>query len=348
MRTSDDASDALCRARAGDESAFRDLVEPYRAELQLHCYRILGSVQDAEDLAAGDAPGGLARARRLRGARVAALVAVPDRDQPLPERASRPRAPSHRRSSDGRAARADAAGRAALAGALSRRPPRRRRGRAPGPDARYETRESVGLAFVAALQHLPPRQRAALVLRDVLGFHTDEVAGMLESSEASVKGALQRARATLDERCRPATASRRRFPTPPASASSSAGSRRPSSAATTTPWSPCSPTTRWVTMPPEPYEYQGREAIARFLYDRAARRGGAPPARPDARERPARVRLLPARRPGGDRARLRADGAHARGRQHLRHHLVPRAQPAPPLRAAANPSRVGTAQRRAR
>ena len=73
----------------------------------------------------------------------------------------------------------------------------------PGPEARYETRESVGLAFMAALQHLPPRQRAAVVLRDVLGFHTVEVAEMLESSEASVKGALQRARATIDERIPP-------------------------------------------------------------------------------------------------------------------------------------------------
>ena len=202
MRTSDDASDrqagpsaeALGRARAGDESAFRDLVEPYRAELQLHCYRILGSVQDAEDqlqetlLAAWRGLDGFEERASLRSwlYRIATnrcLNALRDRGRRPQEGPAMAEPPEPTR----------------MAEPLWLEPYpdvllERVADTAPGPDARYETRESVGLAFVAALQQLPPRQRAALVLRDVLGFHTDEVAGMLESSEASVKGALQRAR----------------------------------------------------------------------------------------------------------------------------------------------------------
>lgn len=145
---------------------------------------------------------------------------------------------------------------------------------APGPDARYETRESVGLAFVAALQQLPPRQRAALVLRDVLGFHTDEVAGMLGSSEASVKGALQRARATLDEQL--PSGDREQAPLPSSARERELVGRFTAAVERGDYDAMVSLLTddAWVTMPPEPYEYQGREAIARFLYDRAARRGG--------------------------------------------------------------------------
>ena len=78
---------------------------------------------------------------------------------------------------------------------------------APGPEARYEAKEAIALAFVTAVQHLPPRQRAVLVLRDVLGFRSSEVADMLDSSEASVTSALQRARATMSTGSRARTGS---------------------------------------------------------------------------------------------------------------------------------------------
>ena len=160
---------------------------------------------------------------------------------------------------------------------------------APGPEARYETRESVGLAFLAALQHLPPRQRAALVLREVLGFRASEVADMLETSETSVKGALQRARATLDER----------YPGGGRDRAPRAGLLlrrahqligRPSAAAVelgdTAGVISLLTDDAWLTMPPQPYEYQGGEAIARFIArERGDRRG-------------ANLRLVPTRANG--------------------------------------------------
>ena len=156
---------------------------------------------------------------------------------------------------------------------------------APGPEARYETRESVGLAFAAALQQLPPRQRAVLVLREVLGFRTADVAEMLDTSEASVKGALQRARATLDQHL-PA-ADRERAPLPESAQERELLGRFAAAVERGDIDGLVSMLTddAWVTMPPEPYEYQGREAIARFLQDRQARRG-------------ANLRLVPTRANG--------------------------------------------------
>ena len=157
---------------------------------------------------------------------------------------------------------------------------------APGPEARYESREAVGLAFAAALQHLPPRQRAALVLREVLGFRTSEVADMLETSEASVKGTLQRARATLDER-RPA-GSRERAPLPGSARERELIGRFAAAVEQGDTAAMISLLTdeAWLTMPPQPYEYQGGEAIARFI---ARERGG---------RRGANLRLVPTRANG--------------------------------------------------
>jgi RNA polymerase sigma-70 factor (ECF subfamily) len=144
---------------------------------------------------------------------------------------------------------------------------------APGPEARYETREAIGLAFIVGLQHLPPQQRAVLVLRDVLGFRAGEVSEMLDTSEASVNSLLRRARAAFETRL-PATG-RERAPVPHSKLERDivghladafeAGDIDGVVALLTD--------DAWLTMPPEPYEYQGHAAIAAFLGDRAVRRG---------------------------------------------------------------------------
>jgi RNA polymerase sigma-70 factor (TIGR02960 family) len=261
----------LARARAGDGDAFRELTDPYRRELQLHCYRILGSVQDAEDmlqetlLAAWRGLGHFEERASVR----AWLYRIATNRCLNALRASERRPgqpPSRSRSAidaPGPARRAEPVWLEPYPDALLEDLP----DASPGPAARYEIREALALAFVAGLQHLPPRQRAVLVLRDVLGFRATETAGMLDSTEASVNSALQRARAALDA-CRPA------------------GDRK---------WAPLhsqrerAVVARFVdafesadvgrlvalltedaslTMPPEPVEYQGHAAIAGFLLDR--------------------------------------------------------------------------------
>jgi RNA polymerase sigma-70 factor (TIGR02960 family) len=275
----------LSRARAGEEEAFRDLVDPYRRELQLHCYRILGSLQDAEDqlqetlLAAWRGLDGFEGRSSLRAwlYRIATnrcLNALRDRGRRPQEASAMAEPPEPTRSVEPIW--------------LEPYPDVLLEGLAdttPGPAARYETRESVGLAFVAALQHLPPRQRAALVLRDVLGFRTTEVAEMLDSSEASVKSALQRARATVESRV--SAGGRERAPLPGSAAERELVERFVAAAERGDTDGMVSLLTddAWLTMPPEPYEYQGGEAIGRFLRDRAMRRG-------------ANLRLVPTRANG--------------------------------------------------
>src|SRR5690242_15779187 len=194
---------ALVRARAGDESAFQELVAPYRRELHLHCYRILGSLQDAEDmvqetwLAAWRGLTGFEERASLRAwlYRIATnrcLNALRDGARRPGTRASAPlpfEPPAPTRM-------AEALWLEPYPDTLLDELP----DAAAGPEARYETKEAVGLAFVTGLQHMAPRQRAVLVLRDVLGFQASEVAAMLECSEASVTSLLQRARAALAAR----------------------------------------------------------------------------------------------------------------------------------------------------
>ena len=142
---------------------------------------------------------------------------------------------------------------------------------APGPAARYETKEATALAFVAGLQRLPPLQRTALVLRDVLGFSVSESAAILQTGEASVKGALQRARAELAER--PIDSSRAPAPDAPQEREivgrfADAVDRGDTQAVVA-----LLADDAWVTMPPYPFEYQGKAAITLFMDDRARLRG---------------------------------------------------------------------------
>ena len=190
-------------ARAGDEDAFARLVEPHRRALHAHCYRMLGSVADAEDAlqdALLNAWRGLAKFEGRSSLRSwlytiatnACLRAIERRPKRVLPIDYAPAADPH----DGLAE--------PLVESVWLEPyPDARLGLdAPvaGPEARYELRESVELAFIAALQHLPPRQRAVLILRDVLGFSGQEVADVLETTTASVYSALQRAHKTVDER----------------------------------------------------------------------------------------------------------------------------------------------------
>jgi RNA polymerase sigma-70 factor (TIGR02960 family) len=261
------------RARSGDQDAFRELVDPYRSELQLHCYRILGSVQDAEDLLQETLLAAWHGLERFEGRaslrawlyRIATnrcLNALRDRAR-RPKEAQpmlNPRQPTRLGEPIWLEPYPDVL-LEAVADAT------------PGPEARYEAREAIGLAFVAALQHLSPRQRAALVLRDVLGFRAGEVADMLGSSEASVKGALRRARATLEARI-PA-GSRERAPLPGSPRERELVGRFADAVerGDTDAIVALLADDAWLTMPPEPYEYQGHAAIAGFLDERARLRG---------------------------------------------------------------------------
>ena len=192
----------LAAARQGDEAAFGALVEPHRRELHAHCYRMLGSLQDAEDavqetlLRAWRGLGRFEVGRPLRPwlYRIATNVCL-DALGRRPRRVlSSERGPSSPWT---------AGPGVPLEESLWIEPyPDEHLGLPDGyaaPEARFEQRESVELAFVAALQHLPARQRAVLILREVLGFSAREVAQALDTTAASVNSALQRARRTVDE-----------------------------------------------------------------------------------------------------------------------------------------------------
>ena len=263
----------LRRARLGDDDAYRALTDPYRRELQVHCYRILGSVQDAEDMLQETllaAWRGLERYEERDSLRAWLYRIATNRClNALRDRSRRPHESP---------------------GFPFEVPEPTRRGQplwvepypdallqtieetSPGPESRYETKEAVTLAFVAALQHLPPRQRAVLVLRDVLGFRTAEVGEMLESSEASVNSALQRARAKLESR-RPAARDRAAVPSSRLEGELVARFAEAVESGDVDGMVSLLTDDALLTMPPEPLEYQGREAIAAFLRHREEARG---------------------------------------------------------------------------
>ena len=196
-----DTTDLIARARAGDHNAFRDLVQGHSHELQVHCYRILGSLQDAEDalqetlVSAWRNLGQFGERSSLRtwlyqiatnrclsmlraDSRRPRIAPLEPLDH-LPEPTGAGDAPPWLEPYPD-----------VLLDHLA--------DQRPGPEARYETTEAISLAFITALQLLPPRQRAALVLRDVLGYHAAEAARMLDTTQESVQSALKRARATVD------------------------------------------------------------------------------------------------------------------------------------------------------
>ena len=270
--------DLLAEARAGNGEAFRQLVDPYRRELQVHCYRILGSVQDAEDalqdtmLSAWQGLAGyegraslrtwlyrVATSRCLDALRSASRrppvsTPMPGLDPPEPTRL-------------GEVLWLEPYPDVLLEGLADR---------APGPEARYETRESVSLAFVTALQLLPPRQRAALVLRDVLGFRAREAAQILDVSDESVTSALKRARAALQRH--QAMSGQPEPPPPPNSAAEQQLVERFTRAFETADVDgilALLTDDAWLTMPPLPLQYQGRELAGRFLAATAFRSGWA-------------------------------------------------------------------------
>ncbi|MHA6626778.1 RNA polymerase subunit sigma-70 [Pseudonocardia sichuanensis] len=263
--------DVLDRARRGDEHAFRELTDPHRRELHLHCYRILGSLADAEDalqetlLAAWRGLDGFEGRASLRAwlYRIAThrcLNALRDagrRRPPEPQPPFAPPEPTRRTDVTWLQPYPDH-----LLEQLA--------DTEPGPEARYRSKEAVELAFVAGLQHLPPRQTAVLVLRDVLGFSTSEVASMLDTSTTAVKGTLQRARAQLRARPRPGSV------VPPGSPGERDLTQRFAAAFTA---GDVEGVVRlltddaWLTMPPAPHEYHGRAAIADLLTTFTAWRG---------------------------------------------------------------------------
>jgi RNA polymerase sigma-70 factor (TIGR02960 family) len=260
-------TDLITRARAGDGDAFRELTEPYRRELQIHCYRMLGSFQDAEDvlqetlLAAWQAlerfegrasvrtwlyriaTNRCLNALRSASRRPAKEWNVPGIEPPEPNRL-------------GEIMWLEPYPDILLGGLTDK---------LLGPEARYEQTESISLAFVTALQFLPARQRAVLILREVLGYRASEVADILDTTVDSVNSALKHARASLARRLPPDT-EHVAPPTADSPAERALVSRfvRAYQAGDVDALVALLTDDIHVSMPPVPFEYHGLDAVARF------------------------------------------------------------------------------------
>jgi len=268
------STEQIDRARYGDETAFQELVGPYQRELQVHCYRILGSVADAEDalqetlvtawrsLAQFEGRASvrtwmyrIATTRCLNILRSAsrrpAMTLPPGVEPPEPSRLG------------------EVVWLEPYPDLLLEELP----DSSAGPEARYEAREAMSVAFVTALQLLPPRQRAALILRDVLDFPASEVAAMLDTTGQSVTSALKRARATLSREL----PSRDQEPPPPPNSPAErelvARLVAAFEAADVDGIVALMTQDAWMRMPPVPLEYQGRELIGQFFATVAFRHG---------------------------------------------------------------------------
>jgi RNA polymerase sigma-70 factor (TIGR02960 family) len=258
-------ADLVIRAQAGDGEAFRDLVEPFRRELQVHCYRMLGSYQDAEDalqdtmLSAWQGLSAFAGRASIRTwlYRIAtnrclnALRSVrrrPAKEWNITE--IEPPEPT----------------RLGEVVWLEPYPDLLRDGMVgiAGPEARYEQTEAISLAFVTALQLLPPRQRAVLILREVLGYRANEVADMLDATVESVTSALKRARASLQQRLAVAEDEPPLAVDSPTEQALVARFVRAFESGDIDALVDLLTADVNLSMPPLPHEYQGRDAVTRF------------------------------------------------------------------------------------
>jgi RNA polymerase sigma-70 factor (TIGR02960 family) len=248
----------LARAQAGDGDAFEELVSPYRRELHVHCYRFLGSFHDAEDVLQETLLSVWQGLDRFDGRSLRAWLYRIATNRCLNYLRDASRRPTVANLPESTYPLASAA-RSDDPWWLEPYPDTLIEDVSPGPEARYDARESIALSFVAGLQHLPAHQRAVLVLRDVLGFSASEAAEMLDSTPASVNSALQRARSGF----RPA-GDRDRIALPRSGQEAEVigrfvdayeGGDVEGLVALLT-------EDARVTMPPDPYEFSGRRAVA--------------------------------------------------------------------------------------